>query len=42
MMPATTREMRNEKLFQAHPTAQLIPLVFLPDGKPIQDSTPIL
>jgi glutathione S-transferase len=31
-----------EKLFQAHAKVQLIPLVFLPDGSTMQDSTPIL
>lgn len=36
------RCLRNEKLFQAHASVQLIPLVFLPDGNAIQDSTPIL
>lgn len=36
------RCLRNEKLYQAHAKVQLIPLVFLPDGTAIQDSTPIL
>lgn len=36
------RCLRSEKLFQAHARVQLIPLVFLPDGRAIQDSTPIL
>ena len=36
------RSWGTEKLFQAHARVQLIPLVFLPDGDPIQDSTPIL
>lgn len=36
------RCLRNEKLFQAHARVQLIPLVFLPGGRAIQDSTPIL
>lgn len=36
------RCLRNEKLFQAHAKVQLIPLVFLPDGTAVQDSTPIL
>ena len=36
------RGLRNEKLFQAHASVQLIPLVFRPDGTAIQDSTPIL
>jgi glutathione S-transferase len=36
------RCLRTEKLFQAHATVQLIPLVFQPDGTAIQDSTPIL
>ena len=31
-----------EKLFQAHAKVQLIPLVFMPDGAAIQDSTPII
>ena len=30
------------KLFQAHASVQLIPLVFLPDGEAMQDSTPII
>jgi glutathione S-transferase len=33
---------RTEKLFQAHASVQLIPLVFRPDGTATQDSTPIL
>lgn len=32
----------NEKLYQAHAKVQLIPLIFLPDGSAMQDSTPIL
>ncbi len=36
------RSFRNQKLFQAHAKVQLIPLVFLPDGRSVQDSTPIL
>jgi glutathione S-transferase len=36
------RCLRNEKLYQAHAKVQLIPLVFRPDGTPVQDSTPIL
>jgi glutathione S-transferase len=36
------RCLRNEKLYQAHAKVQLIPLVFLPDGTAVQDSTPIL
>jgi len=36
------RCLRNEKLYQAHAQVQLIPLVFLPDGTAVQDSTPIL
>lgn len=36
------RCMRNEKLFQANAEVQLIPLVFMPDGRAVQDSTPIL
>ena len=36
------RSYRTGKLFQAHAKVQLIPLVFLPDGSAIQDSTPIL
>ena len=33
---------RERKLYQQHATVQLIPLVLLPDGAPMQDSTPIL
>jgi glutathione S-transferase len=33
---------RTNKLYQAHAQVQLIPLVFLPDGSSMQDSTPIL
>ena len=33
---------RTNKLFQAHASVQLIPLVFRPDGTATQDSTPIL
>jgi len=36
------RSYRTGKLFQAHAKVQLIPLVFLPDGRAVQDSTPIL
>ena len=36
------RCLKNEKRFQAHARVQLIPLVFLPDGTVLQDSTPIL
>lgn len=36
------RRLKNEKLFQKHAKVQLIPLVFLPDGSSLQDSTPIL
>jgi glutathione S-transferase len=36
------RCLKNEKFYQAHAKVQLIPLVFLPDGTPIQDSTPII
>lgn len=36
------RCLRTEKLYQAHAKVQLIPLVFLPDGTAVQDSTPIL
>lgn len=36
------RCLRNDKLFQAHAEVQLIPLVFLPEGTAVQDSTPIL
>ena len=36
------RSLATEKLFQAHAAVQLIPLVFLPSGEPMQDSTPIL
>ena len=32
----------HEKLYQAHAKVQLIPLVFLPDGTAMQDSTPAL
>ena len=32
----------NNKLYQAHAKVPLIPLVFLPDGTSMQDSTPIL
>lgn len=37
-----SRNMKNEKLFQAHAKVQLIPLVFLPDGETMQDSTVVL
>lgn len=36
------RRLKSEKLYQAHATVQLIPLVFLPDGSAMQDSTPII
>ncbi|MEE3328336.1 MAG: glutathione S-transferase family protein [Myxococcota bacterium] len=36
------RSWGTERLFQKHARVQLIPLVFLPDGDPMQDSTPIL
>ncbi len=36
------RSHRTNKLFQAHATVALIPLVFRPDGTATQDSTPIL
>ncbi len=36
------RSYRTGKLFQAHASVQLIPLVFRPDGTATQDSTPIL
>ena len=36
------RCLRNGRLFQKHAQVQLIPLVFLPDGTAVQDSTPIL
>ena len=36
------RSLRTGKLFAAHAKVQLIPLVFLPDGTAVQDSTPIL
>jgi len=32
----------HNKLYQAHAQVQLIPLVFLPDGTAMQDSTPII
>ena len=32
----------HEKLYQAHAKVKLIPLLFLPDGSSMQDSTPIL
>ncbi|MEO1175377.1 MAG: glutathione S-transferase family protein, partial [Myxococcota bacterium] len=33
---------RENRLFQKHAKVQLIPLMLLPDGSPMQDSTPIL
>lgn len=33
---------RDRKLYQRHAKVQLIPLLLLPDGTPMQDSTPIL
>jgi glutathione S-transferase len=36
------RSMKNEPLFQQHAKVQLIPLLFLPDGETMQDSTPII
>lgn len=36
------RCLRTEKRFQSHARVQLIPLVILPDGRSLQDSTPIL
>jgi len=36
------RSLRTNELYQAHAKVQLIPLVFLPDGTAVQDSTPIL
>ncbi len=36
------RTRKNEKLFQAHAQVQLIPMVFLPDGTAMQDSTLIM
>jgi glutathione S-transferase len=36
------RCLRTEKLYKSHAQVQLIPLVFLPDGTAVQDSTPIL
>ena len=32
----------HNKLYKEHAKVQLIPLVFLPDGSSMQDSTPIL
>lgn len=37
-----SRSMKNEKLFQDHAKVQLIPLLFLPNGETMQDSTPII
>lgn len=37
-----SRSMKNEKLFQEHAKVQLIPLLFLPNGEVMQDSTPII
>ena len=36
------RSRRNESLFQKYARVQLIPLVLLPDGEAMQDSTPII
>lgn len=36
------RNRKNEKLFQEHAKVQLIPMVFMPDGTAIQDSTLIM
>ena len=33
---------RTERLYQRHAMVQLLPLVFRPDGSPVQDSTPII
>ncbi len=33
---------QNNKLYQQHAQVQLIPLIFLPDGTAMQDSTPII
>jgi len=37
-----SRTRKREKLFQAHAKVQLIPLLFLPSGETLQDSTPII
>lgn len=37
-----SRSIKNEKLFQEHAKVQLIPLLFLPNGEVMQDSTPII
>lgn len=37
-----SRSIKNEKLFQDHAKVQLIPLLFLPNGETMQDSTPII
>jgi glutathione S-transferase len=37
-----SRNLKAEKEFQAHAKVQLIPLLFLPGGETMQDSTPIL
>ncbi len=37
-----SRTRKREKLFQAHAQVQLIPLLFLPSGETMQDSTPII
>ena len=37
-----SRTRKREKLFQAHAKVQLIPLLFLPSGETLQDSTLII
>lgn len=37
-----SRSLNNEALFQRHAKVQLIPLLFLPTGEAMQDSTPII
>lgn len=36
------RNLRTEKIFRQHAQVQLIPMLFLPDGSTMQDSTPII
>ena len=36
------RNLRTEKIFRQHAQVQLIPMLFLSDGSPMQDSTPII